>query len=426
MEYKIIHDPVHGSIKVRGIMLELLATPEVQRLSGVKQLGISYFVFPGANHTRLEHSLGVGHLAERISSIIGLTAEEREVLVAAGILHDVGHAPFSHTLEMVVKHRSGLDHMGVGARIIRGHLRNVESDYEHETVGEVLERHSIDPEDICAFIEGRRPPPEVSLLLRGRESAWKEYMWDVIHGSLDADQMDYLLRDAHYTGVAHGLVDLDRILNTVMVHRGRLAIDRKGLNAAEGMLVARALMYSSVYFHKTARIAELMVSRALEESGIGDYLRIYGMTDGELLSFLLNSGGYSRDMALRIKYRKLFKRALTLGVEDIPEDAVDELARLADLDRRRRVEDEIATASGLEPGYVLIDIPLINLNLSEPRIAKTDVLIHDHGRLLSLSQCSPLARALQVRRVVNYIIMVAAPREHTERVAKETRRVLGL
>ena len=115
---KIIHDPVHGNIRVDGVFLDILDRHEMQRLRSVKQLDFGYLVFPGANHTRFEHSLGVYHLAGKMADAIELSDEDSMTVRAAGMLHDICHAPYSHTLEEIVEERTGLDHMDLARKLI--------------------------------------------------------------------------------------------------------------------------------------------------------------------------------------------------------------------------------------------------------------------------------------------------------------------
>ena len=121
-DYKIIHDTIHGSIKLSGLLLELLEAPEVQKLSGIHQLGLAYLVFPGANHTRLEHSLGTSHIAHRIVTELAIPEEEQLLVKCAALLHDVGHGPYSHTLEMMVHHKTGMSHEKLTGELIRGNM----------------------------------------------------------------------------------------------------------------------------------------------------------------------------------------------------------------------------------------------------------------------------------------------------------------
>ncbi len=431
-DYKIIHDAIHGSFKFEGATLRLLETPEMQRLSGIKQLGLGYLVFPGANHTRLEHSIGVGQVAGKMGEALGLPEIEVETLKVAGMLHDLGHSPFSHTLEYLLHEKTKMDHMDITTKIIRGEIDLLDGlEIEgRERIHEILNDYGIDIDLVCRMILGKTEE-KYSLVRDGTQAyfgAEKNYMVNIISGPLDADQIDYLLRDAHYTGVAHGMIDVYRILNTIKVRNGELMIDKKGVPALEGMLVARALMYTSVYFHKTNRIGELMLSRAVEEIEMDNWLDIYKYNDSELISLLLNQGGYPREIALRLKYRRLFKKALVLRVDDIKEDKefLENMAQLNDLKRRRRVEREIAEASGIEPWYVLIDIPENIAQLSEPRLNKTNVKVIDGNQIHDLSRYSPLARALQLRRVHDWALMIVTKKEYVEKVRREAARILNL
>src|SRR5206468_10865732 len=178
----------------------------------------------------------------------------------------------------------------------------------------VLERHGIKAQRVAALIRGLGPDATQGSLtdFSRRKRAERRVLYQIIHSAVDADQVDYLIRDAHYTGVALGGIDVNRLIQTLVLQDGEMAVDRKGLPALEGILVARGLMYSSVYFHKTVRIAEQMVSRAVERSG-SDVRDVQKMVDSELLQWLGAQGEFQREVALRIKYRKLYKRIWDRG-----------------------------------------------------------------------------------------------------------------
>src|SRR3972149_4312255 len=258
---------------------------------------------------------------------------------------------------------------------------------------EVLGAHGLSPESVAALIRG---PSEKGLTLfaPGGKRAANRYLAQIIHSPMDADQIDYLMRDAHYTGAAHG------------------------------MLVARGLMYSSVYFHKTVRIAEQMLARAVERSE-APMAQIQKMVDHELLSWLTRQSDFHREIALRLKYRKLYKRAASYGADELSESAKQPLAAFADADARRRAEDRIALRANLKAGQVIVDVPLPELLLSEPRIAKTEVTILDDGQATRFSRASPLGRALQTRPVVDWVVMVACPPEAVAAVRKAAASLLG-
>jgi HD superfamily phosphohydrolase len=431
-DFKTINDTVHGTIRLDPLVLDLMETLELQRLNSIRQLGLTYLVFPGANHSRIEHCLGVGHVAGRMADALGLPPEERHLAIAAGLLHDVGHGPFSHTLEHVLSSELSVDHMDLTQRIITGEDDNVAADERAAFPGvpriaEVLETHGIKPARVAALIRGLGPDAAQGSLhdFSRRKRGERRVLYQIIHSAVDADQVDYLIRDAHYTGVALGVIDVNRLIQTLTLHDGGMAVDRKGLPALEGILVARGLMYSSVYFHKTVRIAESMVSRAVERSK-APMASIQKMVDHELLGWLKDQGGFQGEVALRIKYRKLFKRAVAWGPEDLSEAQREALRALSD-DRaaRRAAEDALARKAGVEPGRVVVDIPLPELLVSEPRIASTDVTVVDEdGAASRLSRLSPLARALQLRAVSDWAVMVACDPAARTRVARAAPKVL--
>lgn len=430
MASKTISDPVHGSIQVGDVALDLLETLEVQRLNAIRQLGLTYLVFPGANHSRLEHVLGTYHVAREIARHLELPEEEVTLVSVAGLLHDVGHGPFSHTLENVLADRTGLDHMEVGKEIILGKSDSVPRDEraafgDRPRVAEVLETWGVDPRRVADLITGCGPVGGLFRFAaeRARPPVEKPYLHDIVHGVLDADQIDYLLRDAAYTGVAHGIIDLPRLLATFRRAQDRLVVDRKGLSAVEGTLVARGLMYTSVYFHKTVRIAETMLARAVEALE-GDVDPVRFMTDAELLSWLASREGRPRETALRLKYRRLFKQALTRDRGELEADELDRLTRLADPVRRQQMEAALARRARAPPGSVIVDVPAPELLVTEPRIAQVGLGVLEEGKVRAFRQVSTLAKALQLRETVDWALMVASDPAHREATRKTVERVL--
>ncbi|MDD1769530.1 MAG: HD domain-containing protein [Methanomassiliicoccales archaeon] len=434
-DFKVIHDSVHGSVKVEGVFLELLGRPEVQRLHGIHQLGLAYLVFPGAHHTRLEHSLGTFHIATRMASALGLDEDESELVRAAALVHDVGHAPFSHSLEEVMAEKLDVDHMLVGRELILGEKRCLSATEKKalsdtRTIREVLDANGIDPEEVAEIVVSPRSQQQSDQRLLDVEKgqahfSHRTYLSQMIHGPVDVDQMDYLLRDAHYTGVAHGAIDLARLMQTVAVHHGDLVVDRRGVTAVEGLIVARALMYSSVYFHKTVRIAEMMLCKAVEMSDRKTLENLHKENDGSLTEKLTAQGGYPARLMLRLKYRELYKRAFSIAMTDLDEAAEKRLADLSEYSKRKAMEEDIAARAGVHVSEVIIDMPERELLISEPRIDKTEVRILEDDRIRPLSRYSPLAKALQSRSVFEWAVMVSCPKEKREEVARAASRALG-
>lgn len=419
---KTIHDPVHGSMRVGGLALDLVDTPEVQRLRRIRQLGLANLVFPGANHTRFEHILGVAYLTERLVSELGLPEEEHDLLAAAAMLHDIGHPPYSHTLEYLMLDYLGKNHMELTGDILRGKA-NICTPEEREklrdlgipTVNDVLSEYGVDTRELARLLLGKHQKP---------------YLGQIIHGDVDVDQMDYLLRDAHFTGVALGRIDIDRLMRTLIIYKNHLVIASKGVEAVESLLTARALMFSSVYFHHTTRIAELMfanaVDYALSHEGTVTRDNFYQMGDEELAGCLYEMPGYPRDIIIRLRYRRLFKTAY---VEERRELDIEEKRHLVEVygkwSRVRELQGEIARRSGLSEGEVILDVPVIDISISEPRLERVEIPVLTEKKSVKLSEISPLAKALQERQVPRYFLRVITPAEHVEKVRKAALTVLG-
>jgi HD superfamily phosphohydrolase len=435
-EVKTIVDPVHGTMKFDGVLAELLQAPEMVRLNQIKQLGLAYLVFPGAMHTRFEHSMGVCFVAGLMARELGLPKDEVTLLRASGLLHDLGHGPFSHTLEGIFHERIGLDHMQLTSDLIEG-KRSLDLSgwldpaFGASSVPELLQKHGLDPSLIASLVCQERTPGTMHPALRSDDAGpdLPAYMGQIIHSALDADQLDFLLRDSHYTGVAHGTIDLNRIVQTMMLSDGRIIFHKKGIPALEGMLVARSLMYSSVYFHKTARIAESMLCRAVASLPDRRLSELWSLSDAEALYELRDEEGVPGEIARRLRMRRLYKSAFRIESEDAsPEDAtgqeIRDLVRAASSPRERsRMEARIARRASIPEGSIIIDVPDPALTMSEPRIHRTDVLVAA-DKPVPLSKLSTIARALQHRPTVPWCLMVCCPPDKAHEVSKVAKRVL--
>ena len=429
---KAVYDPIHGSVSVKGPFLELMDRHEMQRLRHIRQLGLSNTVFPGANHTRFEHSLGVYHLSGRMAEALGLPREEADTLRAAAMLHDVCHPPFSHTLERTMEAATGCDHMEMSRRLILGEVpsfmgRDRAFFDGTEPISVLLEDNGISPEDVCDLIIN--PVSDIGWFDQGPEKksffASKDYAHQIIHGPVDADQMDYLMRDAHYTGVNHGSIDAERILSQMCLHNDKVVLRKGGITAAEGLMVSRSLMYTTVYYHKTVKVIEAMLRRAVEISGL-DLSELYLMTDADLISALLGSGGKSADLMRSVMNRRLYKKCLTVYSIDADEDFKASLVKFSNPEGHRQLEGEIASAAGTDPRDVIVDIPSESTLLSKIKIGKTDVSILDsEDRVRSITKYSSVAKALQSRGAIDWSVMVSAPAKDYENVRRAASRVLA-
>ncbi|WP_297507039.1 HD domain-containing protein [Thermococcus sp.] len=409
---KIIHDAIHGSMRVSGMVFDILKTPEFQRLRHIRQLGLAYIVYPGANHSRFEHSLGAWNLARRLSGEVGLSEEEGMLLQAGALLHDIGHGPFSHTFESIYKHYvKERDHMRLGQDIITGRI-NITEEEDGGRIGEILSSYGLDPKEVAELILGRAKRP---------------YLGQMLHGGVDVDQLDYLVRDAHYTGVAHGIIDLERLLKVLRIHGDELVVDEKGIEAVEGMMVARSLMYSRVYFHHTVKIAEGMLTRALEfaleEGHLWDFWK---MTDCRVLVELEDLEGLPAELVRRVKYRKLYKAAVMVSAEELSaEEKRELLTAYKNVRRRQELERSLSEAVGAGEGEVILEFSIADLMLSEPRLKETGVkVLLENGEVQPLSRVTPLANALKRRQTPRWAVLIASPEEHAKKLEEVWRRVL--
>jgi HD superfamily phosphohydrolase len=383
---KSIYDPVHGPIALQDAPLDLIGHRAFQRLWGIRQTGLAHLVFPGANHTRLEHSLGVYWVAARMAQALGLGDRALRTVECGGLLHDLGHAPFSHTLDGSLREVLGVDHESLSRRWIVGGGPDAAGSAPEEgpTIPDVLERHGLDPREVADLVD---PPSRPRGAPLGRS---------LLHGPIDADRLDYLQRDAHYTGVAHGVIDAARLLDTVESDRGRLVFAEKGRSAVEGFLVGRALMYNAVYYHKTVRAAEVMLAGAVErvpeypESARG----FFGLTDGDLLAELDRRGGRSRELARGVRSRQLYKRVG--GYRALPPARRRSVARtLGTPAARRQLEDELASLWGAPPGTLLLD--LAGLTARAPGEELREIAVRAEGRVVRPFWTDPHWRSLLLR-----------------------------
>lgn len=261
--YKIIIDPVHGDIGLSELETSLVDAPTFQRLRRLKQLGFASTVYPNASYSRFAHSLGVLHVMSRVIDVFqrnGQLQEDEDVqkLRIAALLHDVGHYPYSHLMELIDwdSYASGYLEKKDGQK--QNTISKVDRYPKHDKLAEliiskrpdisgVLAGSNIEPAEIAALIEGKHP-----------------FIPNLLHQSLDVDRIDYLLRDSLNTGVPYGRVDLNYILNNLEVtSEGNIALSSKARFAAEHLLLARYFMFNTVYLHKTVFGFEEVVRRII-------------------------------------------------------------------------------------------------------------------------------------------------------------------
>lgn len=236
---KIINDPVYGFISIpSGFIFDLIQHPYFQRLRYIKQVSMTHLVYPGALHTRFQHALGAMHLMTlAIDTLrtkdINISEEEEEAVLVAILLHDIGHGPFSHSLEQSLV--DGVSHEWISALMMN---------------------------DLNRQFNGRL---DLAITIFNNQYE-KKFLHQLVSGQLDTDRMDYLNRDSFFTGVAEGVISFDRIIKMLHVSNNELVVEQKGIYSVEKFLIARRLMYWQVYLHKTVLSAEQMLLNILRRA----------------------------------------------------------------------------------------------------------------------------------------------------------------
>ncbi|WP_273475938.1 HD domain-containing protein [Methanobrevibacter woesei] len=354
---KFIRDSVYGDIMLNEIEVEVMDNPQFQRLRRIKQLGLISLIYPGANHTRFEHSIGTMHIASKLADKLDLNQEDKELVRISALLHDIGHGPFSHVSEGVLS-------------------------FPHEE----LTKYVIKNTAIRDIVEKKFDIDKIIEIINGEGK-----FGPIVSGELDADRMDYLLRDSHYTGVAYGIIDYERIISNINLNK-QLSLDIKGVQAAEGALVSRYFMYPSVYQHHTTRIVNSMFRRGLKkliDRGVINENDMYKYDDADIIGIFRNSEGYPKEIMERLDNRNIFKRVKTIRLDNFK--TPEKLYKIGNKELRK-AEEEIAMDYDIDKDYVI-------LNIAEyPRFDEMKTEVAVDGKLYPLTEISNIIAALSKAR----------------------------
>ncbi len=380
-----IKDSVHDHISLDPVASALLDTPAMQRLRHIKQLSTVRLVYPSASHSRFEHSLGVYHLADRTLSHLGVEGAAAAHARAAALIHDAGHGPYGHQTEDLIMRHTGRDHDELSGVLASTSL------------GDVLGDHDLDPDRVASLVRGEGD------------------LGQLISGELDVDRMDYLVRDAHHTGVPYGTVDHERLVRELRFEEGELVLAEGNVQTAESLLLARALMNATVYRHHVSRIAGAMLERACErllETTDLDIEAFSRMADHDLLAALSRD---VPDLARRLEHRDLFKRACWVGIDQVPAELLE-----LDHDDVRAAEEDIADRAGVAPETVVVDVP------DRPSIRESTARVVVGGEVRSLADASELVGALRSAQRAQWRLGVYTPPDQSALVGRAARAVLGV
>ncbi|MDH5807136.1 MAG: HD domain-containing protein [Candidatus Methanomethylicaceae archaeon] len=405
----MIKDPVHGFVHIYKIEKDVIDTLPLQRLRRIKQLVFVDLVYPGANHTRFEHSIGVMHLAGMVCKAlpIDINNEEIQMIRLSALFHDLGHGPFSHTFESILIKKLNKTHEDLTPWIIKG-----------TELKDILESYGFSVEDIA----------ELSI---GKWKKGRKFFNQIISSAIDVDKMDFLVRDTHHTGAEYGKVDIHRLIYTMNVIDDNLLIDSSAIPTLEAFLIARLESFKAIYFHKTARAAQILLVKALEaadeELGICSFKspEEYVKMDDYSIWYLLKQCNKSSKIMEAIEKRQLLKCSYEreLKVED------KTLASLINLESiRKRLEEEIANIAGISNEEVFIDTPTLPsipykhaLDFDPMEIPILDIE-ENKKRVLKATEIS---KTIEVLRGFLNIVRVYTYPQYREKVREAAEKVLG-
>ncbi|MBR0472730.1 MAG: HD domain-containing protein [Methanosphaera sp.] len=374
-----IRDSIHGDLHLTDFELKIIDTVEMQRLRRIKQLGFTNLVYPGANHTRFEHSIGTLYLANKVGQTLGLDNEVISLLRVCGLLHDIGHSPFSHVSEKALKHK-------------------------HEYVTKEIIANS----SITDIIEEQFDVKLINSIVDGKTKFGK-----IISGDLDVDRMDYLARDSYYTGVAYGVIDTERLIYSLTYNEDKLVLTPKGVQAAESTLLARYFMYPTVYQHHTTRIVNSMfkvsLSRLLEDGTVTEEELRY-LDDGDLINITRNTKGLPEQTMKNLDTRHLYKKTDTINLAQFNDPSA-----IVEMDEKylTEAEEEIAKKLDIKPEEVIIDMP------EELSYKKMNVQVETSYGLKPLTEVSTIIDSLK-KAQYNYadLALFMSPKNKEKAISK--------
>jgi hypothetical protein len=408
-----IKDPVHGYVYVTEAEKTVIDSYPMQRLRRLRQLAGSEYVYPGANHTRFEHCLGVMYLAGKVMESPNIsrvaTDEEAEATRIAALLHDVGHGPFSHVFEHLLIRDLGKTHEDITSWIV-----------EKSEVSDKLSKMGYNPSEVAKLAVGKLRKP-------GRA-----FLDQVISSAVDVDKQDFIVRDTYHTGAEYGFIDIFRLIHALDVLGENLAVELGALSALESFIIARIESFKSIYFHRVGRAAQIMLAKAMEKANeeLGltafktpeEYLAMDDYTVWAAVKKCEKSRRIIEDLErrrmLKCAYERTFYEKDTMISNIFSRDAY-----------RQQVQAEIAREAGVEVEAVVIDVPTVPSvpyhhsalmeNMEIPVFSKTQAGAKTMYRL------SEISRIFEALKGFINILRVYTDVENREKVEKATAKVLG-
>jgi len=379
-----VRDSIHDYIDLDDLESSLVDTEPYQRLRWIKQLGSANLVYPGANHTRLEHSIGVSHLVKQMASQSDVPKDEIPLVSVAGLLHDLGHSPYSHLADELP---FGKDHVEVTQDIINS-----------SQISDILSDQGLDINEVCNLIKGDHK------------------YGSLISGDIDGDRLDYLMRDSHYTGVKTG-VDTGRLVTKMSIADNELVIGESGLPVVETFLTSRSIMFPTVYFHPFSRGAELMLARATSaaiDNDVFTYDSFVSFTDHKFLSELNLAGGLPQKLVNDFEKRNITKRVVSITKDKTEEMGISK-SDVEDL------ELSIAQKLDIDSSQIFMDLPPLKV---VPAM-KVKILKED-GTLDYASNMSTITKSLYEAQFDHWRCRIYAPSKLSIQATEVANRELGI
>lgn len=408
-----IKDPVHGYVYINRTEKDVVDSFPMQRLHRLRQLAGAEYVYPGANHTRFEHSIGTMYLAQKLTEnpnlLQHLAEDEAQMIRLAALLHDVGHGPFSHVFEHLLEKFLGKTH-------------------EEMTVWMIEESELSDIVEQAGYSAGTISKLAVGSLQREGQA----FMDQVIQSAVDVDKLDFIVRDTYHTGAEYGNVDVFRLIYMLDVLDGNLAVDAGALSALESFILARIESFKSIYFHRVSRAAQIMLATAMEHAKDDIGLVSY-KTPEEYLSLndytvwtMLKLCEKSRKTMENLERRRLLKCAYdqTFHFKD---QTVSKLLSTEEI--RNEMRDKIAQKADVAPQFVVIDVPTLpsvpyhHSAILEPMEILTFHKTRD-GRKIP-QRLSEISRIFEALRGFINVVRVYTEDKYRTRVGEAATEMLG-
>jgi hypothetical protein len=405
--------PLYNYIHVNRLEKDLIDTYPFQRLRRLRQLVGAEYAYPGACHSRLEHSLGVMHLAGELSENMAknslFTQDEVQEIKVAALLHDIGHGPFSHVFEPMLMQSLHKTHEDMTTWIIR-----------KTEIADIIKKQSMEPIRISELAVGKL------------ENTNKRFANQIISSAVDVDKMDFVGRDTYHTGAEYGHVDIFRLIYTMDVMDNNIAVDLTALTTLETFILARIESFRAIYFHRVSRAAQIMLERAIslakDELGltkfddVEDYLKLDDYTMWTYLKESKSSRHIIEGLEMRQLLKQAYEKTFLAKDEMLTSVLTNEKIRL-------ELENEIAEASDLTSGEVTIDVPSVlsvaTSHAMSPEEMEIPMFYKSSDGKKTLRRLSDVSKIIDLLRGYMNIVRVYTTKEKREAVRKASEKLLG-